>query len=130
MAGRYGGAVTFDRLRERLRKLPRTLASKVAERAAPSMTDLTQTAYGGSTDVYGTPRPKSDVDRSDLDLYRTGDARRALTFANEGTIVRVRFGTDYTKYLVGKYRVLPNGPLPAKWRATLDGIVQTTKVPP
>lgn len=120
---------TFGALRSRLQELPRTLAASVATRAAPVLTGLTQDAYASTHDVYDQPRPVSEVDRKPLDLRRTGDAQRALTFVAIGTLVRVRLGTPYTKYLIGKYRILPNGFLPQTWRDRLGALVQETKAP-
>jgi hypothetical protein len=125
-----GHTASFSGLRRRLRELPRTVASAVATRAAPALTGLAQAAYDSPADVYGEPRPKSEVNGQPLTLYRTGETEASLRFASEGTILRAVLARPYIKYLIGKYRILPNGPMPGKWRATLDGLVQTAKAPP
>jgi hypothetical protein len=122
-------AATFNRLRRRLNELPRTVAASVAARAAPALTVLTRQAYDGGRDVYGQSRPKSTTTGEVLTLNRTGATERTLKFVSVGTLVRCVLGTRYAKYLIGKYRILPNGPIPVAWRAKLDTIVQGTKAP-
>ncbi len=122
---------TFNKLRAHLKSLPRTVAAQVAGRAAPALTDLTQQAFDGGRDVYGVARPQSETTGEALTLKRSGKAEAALRFVAVGTVVRCVFGgVPYLKYLVGRYRVLPNGPIPVGWRAKLGEIVGTTKAAP
>lgn len=125
-----GHTASFAGLRRRFRELPRSVASKVAEQAAPELTTLAGRAFDSGRDVYGQARRVSDVDGKALTLYRTGEAEKSLRFKNEGTILRAILARPYIKYLIGKYRILPNGPMPGTWRKTLDGLVQQVKAPP
>ncbi len=113
-------------LKARLRELPISLADKIAKRAAPALTDMTQSAYGGNRNVYGDPRPKS-VDGTPLTLEKSGKTRRTATFTSDGRIVRAVLGTPWAKFLIGRYRILPNGGMPVEWKRAIDNIVHTTK---
>lgn len=115
-------------LRQTLRKMPVTVAHDVARRASPKMTDLTRASFDTGSTVYDQPRPRG-VDGQPLDLERTGATRRALNFTATGTIVRAVLGTNYARYLIGKYDILPNGALPPRWRQSLEKIVSETKAP-
>lgn len=112
----------------KLRALPVTLAAEVATDAAPAMTELAQGAYDGGRTVYGEARP-AGVDGKPLDLEVTGATKATLQFVSIGTIIRCRLGTRWAKFLIGKYRILPNGGMPTVWRARLDTIVHSKKGP-
>lgn len=113
---------------QQLRKLPVTLAASVAMDAAPALTGLTQSAYGAGQTVYGDARPRG-VDGQPLTLHKSGATQAGLRFLNVGTIVRCVLPNNYQRYLIGKYRVLPNGTMPAAWRAKLDQIVHSQQGP-
>lgn len=125
-AGR--SARPFDHFKAQLRELALSVQHEGARRAAPMLTTLTQVAYGTGKTVYGEPRP-AGVDGRRLDLRQSGDAQAALRFVSDGTQVRCKLGTTYTRYLVGKYRVLPNGPLPAGWHRELNAIINALGAP-
>jgi hypothetical protein len=126
--GLKGDISNLRRLKRNLRDMPTTLAASVAQRAAPALTGLAQDAYGGNVSVYGDPRP-AGVDGRPLTLERSGATRRTLRFTATGTIVRCVLGTRYARYLIGKYGILPNGPLPVAWSRKLGDIVKQAKVP-
>lgn len=105
-------------VRKALAKLPITASARIAQRAAPGVSNLAREAYDSGRTVYGLPRPKS-TDGKDLDLVRTGASRRAAQFTAEGTQMRTHVLPRYTRYLIGRYDVLPNGPLPQAWQALL-----------
>ena len=126
-AGLRGDLSSIRALKANLRAMPISLAHSVAQRAAPAMTDETQSAFSGGRTVYGEPRP-SGADGKPLTLVRTGDTKRALSFVATGTLVWARLGTRYARYLIGKYSILPNGPLPAGWSRRLRAIVAETRV--
>lgn len=113
---------------QKLKALPVTLAASVATDAAPAMTGLTQQAYDGGQTVYGEARPLG-VDGQRLTLRKTGATEAGLKFINIGTIVRCVLPNSYQRYLIGKYRVLPNGAMPTAWRAKLDQIVHSKQGP-
>jgi len=110
-----------------LQAMPRTLAADVATRAAPEMTDLTQSAFSSGQSVYGTSRP-AGVDGQPLDLERTGATKAQLRFVSIGTVVRCVLGPPYAKYLI-RYGILPNGALPVAWAARLRTLVAATPGP-
>jgi hypothetical protein len=123
------GAASMNALKARIRRMPLTVAHAVAQRAAPATTGLTDAAFDSGRTVYGEARPEG-ADGRPLSLRRTGATRSALRFVANGTIVRCALGTRYARYLIGKYRVLPNGGLPIIWRRRLEAVVAETKVPP
>lgn len=115
-------------IKRAIKEMPTTVAIDVAKRAAPAMTTLTQEAFSSGQSVYGEARPKG-VDGQALTLDRTGAVKAQLRFVQIGTIVRCVLGPSYSRYLIGKYGVLPNGALPARWSFKLGTIVRETKAP-
>ncbi len=123
---RRGNAALLG-LKQSLQKLPTTVAVDVASRAAPALTDLSRGAQSSQRGVYGDSYPIG-ADGRQLTLRRTGAVARSLGFDSTGTVVRCVLSERYAKYLVGKYSILPNGPIPVDWRRRLDGIVADTEV--
>ncbi len=121
------GNAALAGLKRTLKTLPTTFAVDVASRAGPALTDLTKGANASRQNVYGDAYPIG-ADGHQLTLQRTGAVARDLRFAVAGTTVRAVLNEKYAKYLIGKYNVLPNGAMPAKWRTALDAIVRATKV--
>ncbi len=116
-----GDLRTLEALKRALRKMPITASAKIATRSAPVISNLAQGAYDSGTTVYGGARPLG-VDGKRLDLVRTGDSKRAMNFIATGRDIRTARLPGYTRYLIGKYDVLPNGPLPAEWRERMTAI--------
>jgi hypothetical protein len=87
------------------------------------MTTAARSDFDTGRTVYDAPRPRG-VDGGELSLVRTGTTRRELRFRQLGTQIRCVLPTRYAKYLIGKYSVLPNGPLPAGWAAKLGDLVR------
>lgn len=112
---------SINALKVALKKLPITATARIAARAAPTMSGLAGDAYDSGQTVYGTARPQS-VNGGSLSLKKSGASRTAMAFIATGRDIRTRILPKYTKYLIGKYDVLPNGPLPAKWRETLTDL--------
>lgn len=115
------GLRSLRSLKRALTKIPITATARIAARAAPEMSELAGTAYDSGKTVYGRPRPRS-VDGRALTLERTGASRRAMQFSATGRDIRTAPLPRYTRYLIGKYDVLPNGPLPLEWRERLREI--------
>lgn len=105
-------------LAARMRDMSKTVAQNVASGVAPLLTDRGQQSYSSGATVYNEPRPQG-VNGNTLDLVVTGNTQRLMRFASIGTQVRCSLGTPYAKYLIGKYRILPNGPLPVAWAADI-----------
>lgn len=114
-------------LKRNLKAMPITMAHDVARRSAPAMTEETQKAFNSNQSVYGETRPLG-VDGNPLTLFKTGTVQRLLAFVQTGTLLRAILGPDYSRYLIGKYGILPNGALPAKWSQRLSTIVSESKV--
>lgn len=65
-----------------------------------------------------------EAKREQLDAYRgRGHVKDSLAFVQIGTIIRAQLGQPYAKYLVGKYKILPQR-LPVSWQAKLETIVR------
>lgn len=122
-----GDTSSFHHLGKALRAAPISLAHAVATKAAPDLTKRTQQAFDAGQTVYDTARPRGESGGR-LTLNKSGATRRALGFTSTGRIMRAILGTKYGKYLVGKYEILPNGPIPPKWRERISEIVHEQKV--
>ena len=112
---------SIQSLKRALSKAPITSVARIAARAAPAMSALAGEAYDGGRTVYDSPRPRG-VDGQGLSLERTGATRAALNFVATGRDIRTARLPSYAKFLIGKYSVLPNGPLPVAWRERLREI--------
>lgn len=108
-------------LKRVLARLPITVSARIAERGAPEATALALGAFDGGRTVYGASRPRG-VDGEALTLVKSGASRRALRFEATGTQMRTAVLPRWTKYLIGRYDVLPNGPMPAEWRERMTAI--------
>lgn len=115
-----GDLRSLQSLRRVLAKLPLTVSANIARRAAPVVSALARESYDSGRTAYGLTRPKG-VDGDALDLVRTGASRRAAQFTAEGTQMRTHVLPRYTKYLIARFQILPNGkaPLPPAWQALL-----------
>lgn len=116
-----GDLRTLQSLKRALQKLPITSTARIAARAAPAMSALAAEAYDGGRTVYGSPRPRG-VDGRALTLVKSGASRDAIQFRATGRDIRTAPLPRYTKYLIGRYDVLPNGPLPQAWRERMTEI--------
>lgn len=121
--GLKGDVRSIKNLRQQLAALPITVSARIAAHSAPEISARTAEDFNAGRTVYGKPRPSS-VNGGELSLERTGATRRALRFIATGRDIRTAHLPRYTKYLIGKYDVLPNGPLPAEWRARLGLIAE------
>jgi hypothetical protein len=118
-----GGNNPFASLKAALKRMPVSLANDVAQASAPGLTLRTRGAYDGGKTVYGEARP-AGVDGGALTLEKTGATKAAVRFVANGRIVRCVLPTKYAKFLVGKYKILPNGAMPAEWSQYLAGLVR------
>jgi hypothetical protein len=112
---------SINSLKRALKMIPVTSVARIAARAAPAMSELAQDAHASGKTVYDRPRPRG-VDGQALDLERTGATKRALSFIATGRDIRTTLLPRYAKYLIGKYDILPNGPLPQAWRDRLRDV--------
>lgn len=116
-----GNVRSLQALKKAIRKLPITAAAAIAARSAPEMSALAESAFDGGRSVYGPARPRGE-DGQHLTLERTGDTRAALRFVATGRDIRLTRLPTYARYLIGKYDILPNGPLPQAWRERMQDI--------
>jgi hypothetical protein len=124
---KVSGNSTLGKLKANLRALPVSIAHEVAASAAPGLTQRTRGAFNSGQTVYGEARP-AGVNGEPLSLEQTGATKKTLQFVANGRIVRCVLGTPYAKYLIGKYKVLPNGAMPAEWSRYLAGEVARVKL--
>lgn len=119
-----GNSRNLRRVSQELRRMPVTVARRVAARAAPAISSLAHASYDGGTNVYGDPRPAGK--HGPLSLVRTGWTRDNLRFVSDGgTKIRASLGRRYVRYLIGKYVILPIGKaaLPVAWFSRIRTIV-------
>lgn len=116
-----GDVRSLQALKRNLKALPITISARIAARAAPVISGLAGDGFDSGATVYGAARPQS-VDGKELSLKRSGATRDALQFIATGRDIRTARLPRYAKYLIGRYDILPNGPLPMGWRARLAGI--------
>lgn len=123
-----GNLQSLTQLKARIRDLPRTVAAGVAKQGAPAVTELARQAYDGGRNVYGDARP-AGVDGRALTLRKSGATERDLRFEAIGTVIRCKLGPKWSRFLIGKYGILPNGALPAAWGKRLGEIVPSAEKP-
>ena len=106
-----------------LRKLSQTLANRIAERAAPVITEFAQTSFESSTDPYGVAWVPS-VDGKTVTLRDTGSLSKFIRYVAIGSKLRVALGVPYAKYQIGLRPVFPaqGKPLPPNYSETLAKI--------
>ena len=104
-----------------LRRLPRVVAIRVAEAAAPKLTELAKQTFDASTTPYGEAWKQGKKGQR-VTLRKTGALAKFIHYVAIGTRLRVALGVPYAKYQIGKRHVFPRqtGDLP-------DAYVQTLK---
>jgi hypothetical protein len=125
-----GDLSSLKKLKQTIAQLPQTLQNHVAQEAAGKLNAMILEDYASGKTVYGTSRPLG-VNGNSLDLSNTGNAQGSFELYVVGSLIRVRFAVPYAKYLVGKYKVMPNGnePIPVRWRQVLKWIVDSYAPP-
>ncbi len=116
-----GNPRTLAALKRAIKAMPATTAARIAARSAPAMTRLALGSFDSGQTAYDTARPRS-VDGKPLSLEKSGAFRRAISFVATGRDIRLTRLPEYGGYLIGKYRALPNGPLPVAWRDQMTEI--------
>jgi hypothetical protein len=104
-----------------LRRLPRTVAIKVAAEAAPVLTGLAKQTFDASENAYGLnwePGAKGQK----VTLKKSGALFGQIRYVAIGTKLRVALGVPYAKYQVGKRPVFPTqaGRLPDSYIQALQ----------
>lgn len=127
--GVKGNFETLDTWRKRLQQAPIRMAQAVAQGSAPKLTTLARAAYDGGRNVYGESRQPGAGGKR-LTLKRTGATYGTVRFVAVGTITRCVLGTDYARFLIGKYGILPSGRgvLPYDWGQAIGNVVKEQTV--
>lgn len=119
-----GNIESLRALRRAVERLQIIAAQRIAAASAPEISGLAGDAYDSGQTVYGSPRPRG-ADGAKLSLVKSGASRRAMRFIATGRDIRTAILPRWTRYLIGKYDVLPNGPLPQLWRERLTSIARS-----
>ncbi len=122
VANLNAGITTIARLRKAIADLPLRIRQAVATDAADALNAEVRADFARGVTVYDEPRP-AGVKGQKLSLVKTGTTKRETGFDAKGTIVRAELATRYAKYLVGKYRILPQK-IPPAWQRMLEKIVR------
>lgn len=114
------GPTSLKKFAEDLRRLPRVVAQKVAERAAPALTSLAQRTFDASENAYGEAWVPGKGGKR-VTLRRSGSLFKFIRYVALGTKLRVALGVPYAKYQVGKRPIFPrqDSELPEEYAATL-----------
>lgn len=113
--------MSLANLSAKLRALPRTLAHRVTEAAAPAITRAASRTFSRGEDPYGVAWTPG-ADGNPVTLRKTGALARLLYYVAIGTKLRVALGVPYAKYQIGKRPVFPRqaAALPADYSAEIE----------
>lgn len=106
---------------KRLRTLPLVVAHKVAQAAAPALTEAAQASFAAGETPYGDDWAPSP-DGKQVTLRKSGALQSGVRYVAIGTKLRVALTTRYAKYVVGKRPVTPRqgSALPTEYAAALS----------
>ena len=125
--GLNGNVGDLKSLGARLRGFSTSMVYEVAKQSAPILTRNAVATYNQRRGVYGESFGASKVTGQPLTLKRTGSAYRSVRFEAIGTKIRCVLGRRYTKFLIGKFKILPMGRLPVNWTRDMREIVKGVK---
>ena len=97
-------------------------AERIAKIGAQVLTEKLDASFDSGNTVYNDSRP--DGFHGAVDLVKTGTIRSHLRFRSVGRLIRCVLGTKYAKYMIGRFRILPNGgtAMPFEWSEALAEI--------
>jgi hypothetical protein len=101
-----GNVSSIKKFSESLRALPKVVAAKVAEAAAPAITAAAVASFTASETPYGVGWDPG-YDGSKVTLRRTGALAAYIRYVAIGTKLRVALGVPYAKYQIGRRPVFP-----------------------
>lgn len=116
------GIDSINRLKSSIKSMPLKLRTGVAKDAAGYLDIEVRAEFNAGKTVFDEPRPLG-VDGEKLSLVFSGKTKSALGFDVTGTLIRAVLGQRYAKFLVGRYRILPQK-LPPAWAAHITRIVE------
>lgn len=126
MSDRRMDVSTLSKFSATLRGLSVALAQKIADKAAPVISQIADDAFRASRDPYGAPWAPS-VKGEVVTLRATGALEKFVRYVAIGTKLRVALGVKYAKYQIGKRPIYPRqGLLPARYSTELARIAQET----
>lgn len=123
MVSLKGNVGDLKRLGKRLNAFPTTLVHAVANQTAPVLTVEAAGAHAARRSVYGESYGNSLVTGDPLTLDKTGLTGSTIRFTATGSVVRCVLGPKYSRFLIGKYRILPMGKMPIAWAEKIRRIV-------
>lgn len=116
------GITSLNRLRASIKALPLRIRTAVAKDARGILDDYMQDAFREGRTVYDTPRPLG-VNGNRLTLKKSGITQATLHFKVVGTIIRAELARRYQRYLIGKYKIMPQR-LPVRYAQALEQLVR------
>lgn len=119
------GLASLKAFSSSLRTLPRVLAQRITEKAAPLLTQEALKTFDASENAYGVPwRPGSEGQR--VTLRKSGSLARYIHYVAIGTRLRVALGVAYAKYQVGRRPIFPSqsAGLPPAYQKILADVAQ------
>lgn len=90
----------------KLRSLPRVVAIKVAEAAAPALTAAAAATFNASSDAFGGSWMPGEKGQT-VTLQKSGSLARTIRYVAIGTKLRVQLGVAYAKYQIGRRPIFP-----------------------
>jgi len=108
---------------EDLKRLPKVVAFKVAERAAPIITALAKETFDASETPEGKSWTPGKTGKT-ITLRKTGALEKFIKYVAIGSKLRVSLGVPYAKFQVGKRPVFPRqgGDLPPAYTRALERV--------
>lgn len=112
---------------QRLKKVAITSATRIAEKAAPLLTEEGRRTFDIRQAPSGMPWPPGKKPE-DGDLVQSGKLRKWIVYRAYGRTVKVALGVPYAKYQIGKRPVYPKRhvTLPDRYQAILLTLFRTT----
>lgn len=117
----HGNVASLAKFSADLRRLPRVVAQKVAEEAAPVLTALVKQTFDASEDAFGNSWAPGE-DGQKVTLKKSGELARRIQYTAIGTKLRLLLAVPYAKYQVGRRPVAPTqgGKLPIEYASALE----------
>ena len=106
-----------------LRRLPKVVAIKVAEAAAPVITELAKSTFDASETPEGAAW-KLGKKGQKVTLRKSGRLVRDIRYVPIGSRLRVALGVDYARFQIGRRPVFPrqSGSLPPAYVEALQKV--------
>jgi hypothetical protein len=123
MSGVKGNIQSVRDLEKRIRSCANPAVGElIAKEAAGVITEKLQASFDSGVTPYGDDRP--DGFYGPVALVETGNTRAFMRFGAVGRRIRCVLGSRYSKYLIGRFRILPQGgqKIPFPWAEALAEI--------